>query len=90
MSSPSIPTLSWTWLALLILLAITCASAYIGLGALNTCINIGIAVVKALLVGAVFMHLRQSSPLVRLFAAAGVVWLLILAGLGAADFLTRS
>ena len=90
MKTESISALSWTWVALLILLALTCGSAYIELGALNTWINLVIAAMKALLVAAVFMHLGRSSALVRLFAGAGIVWLLILAGLSAADFLTRS
>jgi len=90
MKPQSIQALSWTWAALLILLALTCASAYIPLGALNAWINIVIASLKALLVAHIFMQLSRSSPLVRLCACAGIVWLAILAGLSATDFLTRS
>ena len=90
MNTSSIKALSWTWAVLLLLLAITCASAYIPLGALNGWLNMAIASAKALLVAVIFMHLSRSAPVVRLFAGAGVVWLLILAGLSAADFLTRS
>jgi cytochrome c oxidase subunit 4 len=90
MNAQSIKALSWTWAGLLVLLGLSCGSAYIALGALNAWINIAIAVVKALLVAFVFMHLSRSSGLVRLVACAGFVWLLILTALAGADFLTRT
>jgi cytochrome c oxidase subunit 4 len=37
-----------------------------------------------------FMHIRWSTRLITLFAAAGFVWLAILVALTMADFLTRS
>jgi cytochrome c oxidase subunit 4 len=89
MNLHSVKALSWIWAVLLILLALTCGSAYLALGTLNVWINFGIATMKALLVAFIFMHLTRSSPVVRLFACAGVVWLLILGGLSAVDFLTR-
>jgi cytochrome c oxidase subunit 4 len=89
MTMPSMKVLTWTWIALLVLLGLTCGSAYLALGALNTWVNFGIATAKALLVAWIFMHLKRSSPVVRLFAAAAFVWLLILAGLSAADYATR-
>jgi len=89
MTMPSMKALTWTWIALLFLLAVTCGSAYLPLGALNVWVNFGIATAKALLVAWIFMHLKRSSALVRLFAAAAFVWLLILAGLSAADYVTR-
>lgn len=48
-----------------------------------------IAAVKALLVALVFMRLRRETPLVRLFSAAGLFWLLLLMGLTLTDYLTR-
>jgi cytochrome c oxidase subunit 4 len=89
MTMPSMKALTWTWIALLVLLAVTCGSAYVSLGSLNLGVNFGIATAKALLVAWVFMHLKRSSALVRLFAAAAFVWLLILGGLSAADYVTR-
>jgi cytochrome c oxidase subunit IV len=47
------------------------------------------ACVKAALVAVFFMRLRWSHPLIRLVAAAGVIWLLILIGLSLTDVLTR-
>ncbi len=44
--------------------------------------------VKALLVALVFMKLRRR-PLIRVVAVVGVIWLAILAGLSATDFVSR-
>ena len=77
------------WLALLALLAITWASAYIHIGWGNAAINMGIAATKAMLVAVFFMHLRRGTALSRLFAAAGVFWLAILFTLTLSDYLTR-
>jgi cytochrome c oxidase subunit 4 len=81
--------LTATWMALLVLLALTCGSAYLPLGQLNTWINFLIAAAKALLVAWMFMHLRDGAGAVRLVAAAAFVWLAMLAGLSAADYFTR-
>lgn len=78
--------LTLTWLALLGLLALTLASAYLKLGTLNLVLNLSIAGAKAALVAVVFMHLRQSHPVIRVIAAAGALWLLLLLGLGLSDF----
>jgi hypothetical protein len=37
-----------------------------------------------------FMHSRDAAPALKLIAAAGFFWLLILIGLGLADFAVRS
>lgn len=89
MTVPSMKTLTWTWALLLALLALTYGSAYVPLGAFNTWLNFAIATAKALLVAWVFMHLGRGPALVRLFAGAGFVWLLFLAALSSADYLTR-
>lgn len=78
-----------TWLALLALLMLTFGSAYVHLGTFNLLLNLGIALLKTLLVMIVFMDLARSSSLVRLVAAAGFCWLALLIALSAADFLTR-
>ena len=78
-----------TWLALLALLALTTASAFFPLGGLNVTVNLCIALVKALLVVIVFMHVRRGTPMVRVFAGAGVLWLCVLAGLSLTDFAAR-
>ena len=78
------------WIALMILLAATTASAFVPLGSLNLPISLAIAVAKALIVLLFFMELRASRPLVRSFAAAGFFWLLIMIVLTGADYWHRS
>lgn len=78
------------WAALLCLLALTVALAYQPLGAFNLVGALMIATVKAALVAAIFMELRRSAGLVRVFAGAGFFWLIILLWLGLMDFITRA
>lgn len=78
------------YVALILLLAATMGSAALELGAIKPLINIGIAIVKAGLVFWFFMQLRDATGLVRLFAAAGVFWLLILLVLGSTNWLVAS
>jgi cytochrome c oxidase subunit 4 len=75
--------------ALYFLLAATVLAANIESGHANVPIALAIALAKTLLIVAFFMHLRFSSPLVRLFAGAGFFWLLIMLTFIAADVLTR-
>jgi cytochrome c oxidase subunit 4 len=49
-----------------------------------------IGIIMACVVAVCFMNLRRSSPLSRIFAVAGVFWLLVLLGLGTMDPLTRT
>jgi cytochrome c oxidase subunit 4 len=74
------------WLGLLLLLA---AEAWIGrvLGWGNVALAIGI--VMAGLVSFFFMDVGRGPGLIRVFAAAGLFWLLVLLGLGLMDPLTR-
>jgi cytochrome c oxidase subunit 4 len=78
------------WLALVLLLAATTASAFVPLGSLNLFVSLAIAIAKALVVLLFFMELRGSVPLVRAFAAAGFFWLLIMITLTTADYLHRT
>ena len=77
------------WAALMVLLGATTAVAYVPLGRFNVVLALAIAAAKALIVVIVFMELRRSSGLVRVFAAAGFLWLTILLGLTASDYTTR-
>ena len=74
------------WLGLLALVALTTGMAFVPLGALNLPIALGIAICKALLVLWFFMELKGSGGLVRVAAAAGFFWLLIMVTLTWADF----
>ena len=78
------------WAALMILLALTTGLAFVPLGSANLFIALGIAVTKAALVLLIFMELRASSGLVRVFAGAGFFWLLIMIGLTSADYTHRT
>lgn len=76
--------------ALMGLTALTVLVAYQDLGAFNTVVALTIAVAKGVLVVLYFMHVRYSSRLVWVVAAAGFVWLILLIGFTMADFLTRA
>jgi cytochrome c oxidase subunit 4 len=88
-SPPPLRHYAWTWLALLVLLALTAGSAFVPMGALNLVANLAIALAKALLVVFAFMHVRRGTPMIRVFALAGLLWLALLAGLSATDFAVR-
>jgi cytochrome c oxidase subunit 4 len=77
------------WLTLMILLVLTWGAAKINLGILSPLISIVIAVIKMMLVLLFFMHVRYSSRLTWVFAAAGFLWLLIMITLTMGDYLTR-
>jgi cytochrome c oxidase subunit 4 len=77
------------YLALMILLALTLGSAFLDLGSLNPIVNLGIACLKAALVVAFFMHLKESHGVTKVFAAAGLFWLGILFSLVATDYFSR-
>ncbi len=88
-ATPPLRRFVLAWLALLLLLAASCASAFVRLGDVNAVLNYGIAVVKAGIVVLVFMHLARGTTMVRIVAAAGLVALVLLVGLSATDFLMR-
>ena len=87
---PLIPvTYLLVWLALVVLALATAFSAYIPMGPLNTVANVGIALAKMLLVMIFFMHLKARGGVMRLVAASGFFWLLLLIGIILSDYLTR-
>lgn len=89
MNSRTIRHLSLTWLALMLLLALTCGSAFVALGRWNLAINLGVAIVKALLVVFVFMELKARATTVKVVTIIGIVLLAILGGLSLTDFVPR-
>ena len=78
------------WLALMALLALTTALAFVPLGSANLFISLGVAAAKALLVLVLFMELRAGSSLIRAAAAAGFFWLAIMIALTTADYTHRT
>jgi cytochrome c oxidase subunit 4 len=75
--------------ALLLLTLVTTGVAFINLGPLNTPVALAIAMTKAALVMIYFMHLRHSTFLARVFAGAGLIWLLHFITFTLSDYLTR-
>ena len=73
------------WAALLLLLGVEVAAVLLHRPALAW----AAAPVMALLVAARFLQVARASPLSRIFAAAGVFWLMVLLGLGSLDFVVR-
>jgi cytochrome c oxidase subunit 4 len=86
----SIRTYAIVFLALLVLTALTTATAFVDLGGgWNIVVALTIAVGKALLVILYFMHVRYSDKLTWVFVAAGFFWLLIMLGGIMEDIRTR-
>ena len=77
------------WVGLLGLLAVNIGLTFLPLGRAKTPVNLAVAVVQASLMFVVFMRLNRASALVKLTAAAGLIWLSFLFLIGSADFLTR-
>lgn len=75
--------------ALMVLTVVTWLVAQVDLGWANDVVALTIAVVKALLVLLFFMHVRYSTRMTVLTAAAGFFWLAILIGITLSDYLTR-
>lgn len=79
-----------TWLALLVLLALTAGSAWLDLGGWNSTANLAIAAVKVALVAWRYMELRRPDGLLRAAGAAALAILGLLLALSAADYATRT
>jgi cytochrome c oxidase subunit IV len=78
-----------TCIALLALLALTWAIAYVDLGPFNLIVALAVAIAKAIVIALFFMHIKGSSRLLHLAAIAGVIWLLFLISLTLGDYATR-
>jgi cytochrome c oxidase subunit 4 len=78
-----------TWGALLILTGITVGASYVDFGSVNLWIALGIATVKALLVAAIFMHLRYDHKFHSVILGMAVVFTVIFVGFTMFDTLTR-
>ena len=72
------PTYYIVFALLAVLLVATVAASRVDLGIWNVPVALAIAIAKAILIVLYFMHVRYGSPLVRLFAAGGFFWLLIM------------
>jgi cytochrome c oxidase subunit IV len=82
--------LVWTWVVLLVLLAIQFGTSFVPFSpSLRPLLLVPAALMLAA-VATMFMQIGRGPALVRIFAAAGLLWLTILLGLGSLDPLTRT
>ena len=77
------------YIALMVLLGGTVGAWYFNLGLLGILLGDMIGVVKATIIILYFMHVRHSSKMVWVIAAAGFLWLAILVGLTLSDYFSR-
>ncbi|HUR22183.1 MAG TPA: cytochrome C oxidase subunit IV family protein [Vicinamibacterales bacterium] len=77
------------FLTLIVLTGVTVLIARQDFGAMNTPIALAIAGFKATLVILFFMGVKYNTPLTKVVAASGFVWLLILFGITMGDYLSR-
>jgi len=92
MTSTHIPTariLVIVWAALICLTWTTVGISYIELGEWNVVVALIIALIKVSLVAWIFMGVRFSTKLTRLFVVAGLVWLTIMIIITSGDYATR-
>ena len=78
------------FIALIVLTGLTVGAALVNLGLFNTVVALAIAGAKMLLVMYFFMHLRDSTALIRVVLLAGFFWLAILMSFTLSDYHTRS
>jgi len=79
-----------TWLLLLGLLAVNIAVAHLRLGGWNFFITLAIAIIQAVLILLVFMHLHQGKNENLVVACAAYLWLGILIVGTLHDYLSRN
>ena len=87
---PSKNSLIVVWAVLIVLTWTTVGVSYLELGEWNVVVALLIAVIKATCVAWIFMGVRYSTHMTRLFVVAGLVWLSIMILITGGDYLTRS
>ena len=75
--------------ALIVLTVITVAASRVDFGAFNTLIAFGIATVKAVLVMAIFMHLKYDNMMNRVIIGSSFLFLLLMWFFCILDIVTR-
>ena len=84
-----VSTYVMVFLALAVGTLVTYLAALYDFGAFNTLVALTIAVTKATLVVWFFMGVRFNTPLTKVVAISGFLWMLILFGIGMSDYLSR-
>jgi cytochrome c oxidase subunit 4 len=87
---PTVKILVAVWAALILMTITTVSVSYLELGEGNIVLALTIALVKASLVAWVFMGIRHSTTLTKLFCVAGLVWLGILILITFSDYSSRN
>lgn len=77
------------WAVLVLLLLLNWGLAQFNLGRFNLVATLAIAFVQMLLMLLFLMHLLYQAPLIRVFAAAGFIWLIINLDLTLSDYFSR-
>lgn len=81
----------WVLIALFVLTGATVGAAYIDFGhPWGDVVALAIAVCKASFVVIFFMHVRGSSPLIKLAAAGGFFWMLVFIAFILSDIMERT
>jgi cytochrome c oxidase subunit 4 len=87
---PKVRTLVAVFLTLIVLTFVTTVVSYVNLGEFNVIVALLIALCKASIVAWIFMGVRYTTSLTKLFVVAGLVWLSILILLTYSDYSSRS
>jgi cytochrome c oxidase subunit 4 len=86
---PSLRVFILVWLVSLLLLAVTALAGPLNVGPYRVILGLGVAVAMTLLQMLFYMRLWYRHGLIRLFAASGFYWLVLMFGLTLSDYLTR-
>ncbi len=87
--APSVRPYLLVFAGLMALLALTVTAAMINLGRFGIAVALSIALLKCVLILLYFMHLRSAPHRTAIVAAAGFLWLAILAALAFYDYASR-
>ena len=85
----SVKTYVTVFAALLILTLTTVLVSFLELGPWNIVVALVIAFTKASMVVLIFMHIKWSRPLTKLFAVGALAWLVLLIGFTLSDYHSR-
>ena len=77
------------WVVILLTAGISAWTAFLGLGIWAPVIQFGMAAIQTALLFVLFMRLKNSPSLTRVFAVSGFFWLLFLYGLSMTDYSNR-
>ena len=87
---PKVSALVSVFLILIVATVVTTLISYVDLGEWNIVVALLIAVTKACFVAWIFMGVRYTTSLTKLFVVAGLVWLSILIVLTYTDYTSRN